>query len=197
MTSGAFRQLRDAKGQALVEFALVLGPLLLVVFGLIDFGSIYFNMIGMRQGVSDGSRQAAVGQYGNSTCTLTGVPAGATTGVKDLMCLVHSLDGVNNDSTTRVAVIVGDSGTPTQTYAAGTPVTICEQYALSSLTGLFSPLIGGHIATSVVTSRIETTNAAKPLTSPLSWTSATVPKVTETALAGSSWSFCTAPAPYA
>ncbi len=183
---------RDDRGQALVEFALVATPLLLIVLGLIDFGSIYSNAIGVRQGVSDTARQAAVGQFGtNSTCTLSGAAA-FPVGVKQLMCLAHSSDGIGGDNSTRISVIVGDSGAnpATNTYQAGTPVTICEQYALSSVTGIFSRLLSGHVLTSITAERIETANTTNPLS-----TGTTKTQYSENALGGGSWSFCSAPAP--
>lgn len=139
----------------MVEFALVFVPIALIIFGGIDFGFIFKDVIGMRQGVSDGARQAAVGQFGtNSGCTLAG--ASGSTATKQLMCLVHSLDGINNDSITRVAVFVGDnSGSG---YAVGQPVTICEQYQMHSATGILS-FINGHVASSTATDRVEVTSS--------------------------------------
>jgi hypothetical protein len=188
--AGALTNLRSEQGQSLVEFALVILPLAVVVMGIIDFGSIYSNVIGVRQGVADGARQASVGQFGSiSNCPLSGVsgPMPGITQIKEIMCTVHASDGINDDGSTRVSVIVGDS-TGAQNYAVGTPITVCEMYAVHSLTGMLSPLLKGHFATSVVTERIETINVPNPLPNHQ--------QVSENAISGSSWSFCTAPAPY-
>ena len=56
----------ESRGQTAVEFALILPVLLLVVFGIIDFGITFNNVIGMRQGVSASGREAAVGQFGSN-----------------------------------------------------------------------------------------------------------------------------------
>ncbi len=179
--SGLLGRLRCSSGQSLVEFALVVVPLLLIITGIVDFGLTISNVIGMRQGVSDGGRQAAVGQFGvNSSCTLSGISA-APVSDKQLMCLTHSHDGINNDSSTRIAIVVGDSSS--STYAVGKPVTICEEYALHSITGILSPFLNGRVATSAATVRVDVLN------------STALSAAQETPLAGSSWSFCTAPAP--
>lgn len=70
---GALR--RDQRGQALVEFALVLPILLLIVIGIFDFGQAlnYYNQ--ESQLVGQGARAAAVNRcpdgtaIGGSTCT--------------------------------------------------------------------------------------------------------------------------------
>ncbi len=47
--------LRQTKGSAMVEFALVAGVLLLIVMGILDFGHAWF----MRQGIINASREGA------------------------------------------------------------------------------------------------------------------------------------------
>src|SRR5690242_3027793 len=53
---------RDQRGVAVVEFALVVGPLLLIVFGILDFGRAlnYYNDVTQLAG--QGARFAAVNQ---------------------------------------------------------------------------------------------------------------------------------------
>jgi len=158
---------------------MVVPVLLLIVFGIIDFGSVYTNVIGVRQGVGVTAREAAVGQFGSATCSLT--PSTITGDDKYLMCLAHSEDGLNNDATSRVDIIVGNTGS--SAYAVASQVSICEEYALSSASGFFSWLLNGDVATSATTVEVATVNSSG-LTS-----------VSETALSGSSWSFCATPAP--
>ena len=170
---------RENRGQTAVEFALILPVLLLVVFGIIDFGITFNNVIGMRQGVSASGREAAVGQFGsNSSCTLTGA-TGLTPSQKDLLCEAHSLDGINNDSSTRVAIVVGN--TTSSSYTVGSQVTVCEEYQINSVTG-YLPFLNTDVATSEVTDEVQTVNSSG-LTS-----------AQETPLTGSSWSFCSTPA---
>lgn len=51
---------RNEKGQALVEFALVLPLLLALVCGIIDFGWIYYNQISLNNAAREGARYAVV-----------------------------------------------------------------------------------------------------------------------------------------
>ena len=48
------------RGQALLEFALVIGFLLLVMFGIIDFARVFFGYATMSNGVREGARYAVV-----------------------------------------------------------------------------------------------------------------------------------------
>jgi hypothetical protein len=54
-------QLRDNRGQALLEFALVLPVLLLLVFGIIEFGLIFFDNLVITQAAREGARVGVVG----------------------------------------------------------------------------------------------------------------------------------------
>ena len=48
------------RGQALLEFALVIGFLLLVMFGIVDFARVFFGYATMSNGVREGARYAVV-----------------------------------------------------------------------------------------------------------------------------------------
>ena len=52
------------RGAAAVEFALVVPLLLLLVFGIIDYGRFFFDSVSLRQGAREGARQAVVQIYG-------------------------------------------------------------------------------------------------------------------------------------
>ena len=144
--------MRSERGTALVEFALVLVPLALIIFGGIDFGFVFKDFISVRQAVGDVSRQASVGQFGSSACTLTPAPANAQTAA--LMCAVHSQAGLDT-SRMRVAVFVGDDvAADKDQFTQGQPITICAEYQLKSVTGMLKPLIDSHVATSTATDMI-------------------------------------------
>ena len=48
------------RGQALVEFALVLPILLVLLCGIVDFGWLYYNQITLNNAAREGARYAAV-----------------------------------------------------------------------------------------------------------------------------------------
>lgn len=56
----ARRRARREEGQAYVEFALVLPLLLLIVMGIIQFGTVFKDYIALTDAVRVGARQAAV-----------------------------------------------------------------------------------------------------------------------------------------
>ena len=58
---------RHDRGAAAVEFALVVPLLLLLVFGIIDYGRFFFDSVSLRQGAREGARQAVVLKYGSCT----------------------------------------------------------------------------------------------------------------------------------
>ena len=54
------RFFRAEKGQALVEFALVLPLLLALLCGIIDFGWLYYNQITLNNAAREGARYAVI-----------------------------------------------------------------------------------------------------------------------------------------
>lgn len=60
-TAGQRRLRRDASGQSLVEFALVLPMLLLVFFGIFEFGRFYFTKLTLQHAVREATRFAVTG----------------------------------------------------------------------------------------------------------------------------------------
>ncbi len=58
----AARLHKDSRGMQLVEFAVLLPILLLLVFGIIDFGRGYFSWLIITNGAREGARAAAVGK---------------------------------------------------------------------------------------------------------------------------------------
>lgn len=53
---------RDTAGQSLVEFALVLPVLLLLFFGIFEFGRFYFTRLTLQHAVREATRFAVTGQ---------------------------------------------------------------------------------------------------------------------------------------
>ena len=54
------RFLRVEKGQAMVEFALVLPLLLALLCGIVDFGWLYYNQITLNNAAREGARYAVI-----------------------------------------------------------------------------------------------------------------------------------------
>src|SRR3954453_20732396 len=61
------RRRRADRGAAAVEFALGTPVLLVMLFGIIDYGIWFAGSISARQAVRDAARQGSVGQFGSCT----------------------------------------------------------------------------------------------------------------------------------
>lgn len=166
----------------MVEFAIIMPILILLVFGVIEFGLAYSNKIALRQGVREAARQGAVGNFGpafttGTPCHLTGVVT-ASVNVKNLMCLTKSEIGLAGEKT-RVKVISGSSDFAAQgTFAHTDSLVVCAQYPLDSVSGMFAPFLGGAIMHSKTSIRIEVSDLVEA-------------GGEETPPQGGDWSWCT------
>ena len=95
--------LRDRSGANAVEFALLSVPLLMVLFGTVEFGRMYWTQHVLQETASTGARCVGVLQSG---CTKSGVYNAATTisyissmAATDGIVLTGSNISVNNNTT--------------------------------------------------------------------------------------------------
>ena len=56
------RYAKEQKGQSLVELALILPIIVLLMFGTVEFGRVFYSYITVTSAVREGVRQAAVGK---------------------------------------------------------------------------------------------------------------------------------------
>ena len=118
MTSGK-RTVRDDRGAAAVEFALLLPVLLVLVCGLIDFGRLFFTQITLTDAAREGVRVLALeGAAGSG----------------------YTTDQADADATTRAQLAAGGvSGTVTVspgTCSEGDPVTLTVSVPFDFITPL-------------------------------------------------------------
>jgi hypothetical protein len=161
------RLVREQRGQGMVEFALILPVLLLILVGIIEFGSIYSHVISMRQGVREAGRQGSVANFG-PTCTLPD-STGASQNMVNLMCYAKDQAGVGDAAKYRIKFANISATPPTVSEAGadycspdaggtckgGNAILVCAVYPLQSLTGLFQPFLDGHYARTKAAFRIE------------------------------------------
>jgi hypothetical protein len=138
-------RVRETRGVALVEFALVAPLLFLVLFGVLDFGKAFNHWIDETQLASEGARLAAVNSAKTASCS----------GGNSLQCYIkQQADTSQLQGDAQVCISF-----PAGTSNPGDPVrvTVTEQY-------VWLPLIGNALgATSVTlngaaTMRLETTS---------------------------------------
>ena len=148
------RLVRDERGQGVVEFALILPVLLLVLVGILEFGSIYSNVISMRQGVREAGRQGSVANFGSASAPCTPPQTSPPSdNMQKLICYTKSQVGVSSG----VSVYVKFEN---NRYTVGNALIICAAYPLQSLTGLFQPFLGGRSAKTKAAFRIEKASSA-------------------------------------
>ncbi len=169
------RRLRSAQlsrrdgGAAAVEFALVVPVLLLLVFGIIEYGLWFSDSLAARQGVREAARQGVVGNFGTKDCTLTGASGDANS--LALMCTAQDrIGGITGDPAVMVSAPEG--------WARGKPLIVCSQMK-AGITGGIVPLPSNRIIRSEVEMSIELTTPGTPFSGGA-----------ETAPAGSDWSWC-------
>ena len=148
MIQGARRARRHpsragSRGAVLVEFALVAPLLILLLFGIVEFGFVFNDYQSVRQGVRDATRVAVVNNVPNC--------ASAGDATDDLVCYVEQRIGLSGDTRVRIdvtaanAAVAGDRGS----------VKICVQRQIRSVTGMLSPFLNGRYISTEVTMRVE------------------------------------------
>lgn len=101
--SAVITQLRRSdRGAAAVEMAIVLPLLLLLVFGAIDFGRMYFTQITLTASAREGVRASALGRA-SSVPTIVTTAAQPITGVTGAVTVACPATVSGNVSTTVVA----------------------------------------------------------------------------------------------
>jgi hypothetical protein len=119
--------------------AIVIPILLLIVFGIIEFGFLFYRQIGINQGVREAARAAVVNNYAGTGCAS---PA------QQIACLADNRSGVSG--THSWVHLEGGAGK----NGVGDQITVCSDYPDQSITGLLNGFLPGHL-TSKVTMRLE------------------------------------------
>lgn len=119
------RRLHAAEqGQALVEFTLVIVPLLVLLFGIIEFGLVMYDKNTVVSDAREAARLAAVNDPSGKTL-LSDAPAGSTL---TFTCATNP-----------------SSGNPSGAYNVGDTVTAHVTYVHGYITPLIGNLLGGSI----------------------------------------------------
>jgi hypothetical protein len=121
-----FNSGRGESGVALVEMAIVIPFLLLLIFGMIDFGIFLYRDIGLTQGVREAARQAAVAKFDGGVAG-----CGSSTPTNNVVCAAKQRINVSGVA---IHVIV-----PTNTV--GSTFAVCATYKTTAIAGLTAPFI--------------------------------------------------------
>ena len=140
-----------ARGQSLVEFALVLPVFLFMLFGLIDVGRFVFQSSTLSQAAREGARLASVeASYRGSSDPACGTSGGPVCPANDSMLLTHVTTAANRmmspfgsvSNAYMSCVLAPPGGTPPSGAWTG---TTCSNHAPGSVisvrvTGEYTPI---------------------------------------------------------
>src|SRR5436309_8305265 len=127
------QSIRGERGQAMVEFTIVLPIFCMLLFGIAQLGIVWNNYIQLTDAVRAGARKAAVSRTASNPnqATITAVKASA----------------VNLDQ----GKLVVD--TPTSTWAPGSDVKVCAHYPYSI--NIIAAVVSAGNLDSCTTERVE------------------------------------------
>jgi Flp pilus assembly protein TadG len=130
---------RHDHGTALIEFVIVFPLLVLLLFGIIEFGINFDRKTAVTNAAREGARAGVVGSY-----------PGCTTGSDNtkLICLTKDRLGLEA-AKTKVEIKL------TSGSSVGDPLTVCVEYPTESITGVFSSLLGGSTLKGKAEMRLE------------------------------------------
>jgi Flp pilus assembly protein TadG len=108
------------EGQALVEFALILLPTLMLIFSIVSFGILFNSYVTLTDAVAYGARTLAINRGAGSgpptACTLA--TTAITTAAADLTTseIVTTITFPSPDTSTCTGLMQGDTATVQSTY---------------------------------------------------------------------------------
>jgi Flp pilus assembly protein TadG len=136
---------RADDGAAAVEFALVLPILVLILFGIIDYGLWFSNSLDSRSGLEAATRRAVVANFANCTKP-TDVVGSPSDHVLQIMCMVKDATGAVTGETYVKVVLPTDPANPSNPpgWIVDQPLTVCQMIVVKGVTG-YVPLPRGGV----------------------------------------------------
>lgn len=125
----------------MVEMAIALPLLLLLVFGIIEFGIAWFDNHSISQGVRETARRGIVLDFDGDVSACAGQP----TAGEQLACQAGHVIGVDG-----AGVRVESTGTE-----QGDEISVCAAVTYDALTGLLNPFLDGRVLASSAEMRLE------------------------------------------
>lgn len=136
---------RGERGAVLVELALVVPILVVLVMGIVDYGMLFSQKIGLRGGVRESAWNGSRGIFGaapSPACGLTLSGATPDDNTQRLMCMVKHRSGLDPDEIrVKVRTVDLDDGSRPGRYDNGQGLMVCAMRRASSTTHFFSELL--------------------------------------------------------
>jgi TadE-like protein len=129
------------RGATLVEFALIAPLLILLLFGIIDFGWAFSQNVDIKNAAREGGRLAAV------NAGTGGDPAARR---DNLIAQIQARATQLNDGETAIYVALQDDDHDGDFGERGESVVVCIRYPLRSLSGISANFLSGDLTTKTV-----------------------------------------------
>ncbi len=115
------RESRDSRsgGQSLVEFSLVLGPLLLVLLGIIQFGFIFNSYVTLTNAVREGAREGTIYVYDKNLGTKSANDLARNETIRSSILSSLNLLSTNAPQFTTTSMWASTTSGSTTTYTNG------------------------------------------------------------------------------
>jgi len=127
-----------------VEFALVMLPMLVLLFGAIQYGIYFWAMQGGSDIVRGAARQSSVGDGATSTCSAFRA---------DVRSQINGLTGSGSTATITRKFI--DTSSPADGLTPGDKVRVSVKFKSADLHFPFIPIVNGGLITSTSESRVD------------------------------------------
>jgi Flp pilus assembly protein TadG len=141
-TSAVRRARRDQQGAAALEFAVILPLVMVVLFGIIEFGIAFTQTIALNNGARQGARLGAVAESCDAILTETRSASqtlGVDQGLVSVSVSVRAPDGSVAGGCAANPVSPGDATLPCEDAAAGSTLVVTTTF-LSPLVIPLSPV---------------------------------------------------------
>lgn len=137
---------RREGGAALVEFALIAGPLFLILFGVIEFGWSFYQLNDIRHGAREGIRLVAV----DADPSVLGCVGCDTQGKRLAQAACDRMSDSDGVTITIDLIDLDADG-----LNVGDDATLVASKPLEQATRAFDPFIGGIVLDETITTRLE------------------------------------------
>jgi len=148
---------RCRRGQALVEFALVLPFLIILVLGIMEFGWLTKNQLTVANAVREGARTAALGKSTSEITTTIENQTQSVAGSPDNLTVTLKRDDNDASNGYSYEITLGDTtddeGNTVNDAPAGAMIQVTASIPNQPLTGFFPFLRNRVITVSVVMRR--------------------------------------------
>jgi len=139
---GHYNQAKSESGQALVEFALILPIVVLLLFGIVEFGRIFHSYLVVTSSAREGARKAAVTQ---NIAAIEAVIASASASLGGVSVVPKPLSTVTDATPPNTNEVWYNITYPSNggVRRLGDPVEVYLKARLDLVVPLISDIIGG------------------------------------------------------